>query len=338
MEFKKKNYLELKKMPLEEVRKYYMELRKYEYETDAPIKGLEIRKRTYLLIKYLLKLDKIFSLRTTKVIKDERINCNKQTIYATTHIGRYDIETSIERIGKQAWFIMGDPGETYCNIDGIILRINGVSWFEMGSDKDKKLDAHTVNVRQTKILSSGSNELCFPEAAWNLDPVLPVGEINPGVIKRAIITKANIVPIGIEQYRGKILKHYYINIGKNIDTSKYTIDDVDYLTKYLKEEMIRLKWEIWETYGKTKRKDLKAYDTEYQEFINSIMCDTENGYTIEEIERTKYKNPNKEKVPTSDEVFKHLGEITPNKNNYFLFKNMTEESRKRQAKVLKKEL
>lgn len=314
MEFEYKKLLELKKMKQEELNAYYKELRKYECENNLPVKGIELRKKTYCIIRTILKIDKILNRRTVKVVGDQRTQTDRPKIYACTHIGRYDIESAIESIKESAWFIMGDPGETYLNLDGLVLRLNGVSWFDMND----KYDAHTVNVRQKKILLNGGNELCFPEAAWNLDPIYPVGEIHPGVAKRAIETGAVIIPVGIEQYRGKFLKHYYTNIGKNLDFKGATVKDIDDISEIIREEMMSLKWDIWEQFGKEKRKDLnKNWNELYEEFIDSIMCDTENGYTIEEINKTKYKS-DKELPQKPDEVFEFMNHLIPSKENAFL--------------------
>ena len=333
--FEYKSFFEQKKMNQEELNQYYKALRKYECETNAPIKGIQLRKKIYCLVKFALKMDKIFSGRTVKILSDKREKNNKPKIYACTHIGRYDIESAIEAIGEATWFIMGDPGETYTNFNGILLRLHGVSWFAMGDTEECKYDAHTVNVRQKKILTLGGNELSFPEAAWNIDPVLPVGEIHPGVVKRAIATGAEIVPVAIEQYRGKYLKHYYVNIGKNIDLSNTTLDDVPQLTEELRSTMAALKWDIWEQKGRRDRKNLPIdYQDGYEEFINSIMCDSENGYTIEEINRTIYKPKDKEKVVTAEEAFAHLYDLNINKNNAFLLRGL--EKKIENPKVLKK--
>lgn len=333
--FEYKSFFEQKKMNQEELNQYYRALRKYEYEIDAPIKGIQLRKKIYCLVNFVLKMDRLFSGRTMKILDDKRIKTEKPKIYACTHIGRYDIESAIEAIGEATWFIMGDPGKTYTNIDGVLLRLHGVSWFDMGETEEHKFDAHTVNVRQKKILSLGGNELSFPEAAWNIDPVLPVGEIHPGVVKRAIATGAEIIPVAIEQYRGKYLKHYYVNIGKNMDLTEATYDDVPRITEELRANMAALKWDIWETKGRIDRSQLpKDYNDGYDEFIDSIMCDTENGYTIEEINRTIYKPKNKEKIVTPEEAFAHLNDLNINKNNAFLLRGL--ETKTDSPKVLKK--
>ena len=283
--FEKKNFWEQRKMALFELNKYYREYRKYEMMQDLPVEGISLRKKIYFLIRFILFLDKLFSRRTVKIIGDQHILNDRPKMYLCTHIGRYDIESALSSIGESAWFIMGNPGKTYIDLNGLILRLNGVSWFDM-----LKLDAHTVNVRQTKILSQGGNELSFPEQAWHLDPVYPVGDINPAPIRRAIKTNADIVPVAIEQYRGQFLKRYYVNIGENMNIQGANVEDAAGIAREVRQKMMDLKWRIWEKKGQTKRALLdKDWLFAYADFINSIMYDTENGYTIEEIENTQYK-------------------------------------------------
>ena len=44
-EFEKKNLFELRKLTLEELKKYYVELRNYEYESSIPLKGIKLRQK-----------------------------------------------------------------------------------------------------------------------------------------------------------------------------------------------------------------------------------------------------------------------------------------------------
>lgn len=322
-DFEYKSLFAQRKMALAELQQYYRDLRKYECEENLPVKGIELRKKIYFLVKFFLKIDKLLQNRTVNIIADKRIKNNKSKIYACTHIGRFDIESAIEAINESAWFIMGDPGETYRNLDGLILRMYGISWFDMGNTPELRYDAHTVNERQIKILSSGGNEMCFPEAAWNIDPVLPVGEINPGIVKRAIKTGAEIIPIGIEQYRDGNKKNYYVNIGENIDLTGVNLSDSLNIAEDIRSIMASLKWDIWEQFGNQKQSEITDnWDVEYEKFIDSIMCDSENGYTIEEIEKTKYHRPDYKPVEKEEQVFEILANVELNEKNAFLAKNV----------------
>ena len=60
-EFSKKNYFERRKLSIEELVKYYCELRKYEYQQGTKLKGIELRKHLYCIVSLILKMDQIFS-------------------------------------------------------------------------------------------------------------------------------------------------------------------------------------------------------------------------------------------------------------------------------------
>lgn len=317
--FHYKNALAIKRATLEEIKKYYRELRKYECENNIPVKGIKIRQKLYFLIKFFLKLDRLISLRPLTIVGDKRTKTDKSKIYASTHVGRFDIESGLEAINEQAFLLMGDPGETYQNFEGIALRAAGVTWFDM----DDKYDAHTAGVRQKKILRAGGNEFCFPEAAWNLDPLKPVNDVHPGFVRRAIETKSVVIPLAIENYRRNKLNPYYVNIGKVYDLSNAELSDTQDIVHVISEEMATLRWEIWEKYGKNSRESLpKDWHEGYEQFIDSIMCDTENGYTVEEIEKTRYKDPLSKKEPSEEEVFSYLKNLPIKKETAFIAKDI----------------
>ena len=43
--FEKMNLIKMKKISLEELKKYYVELRNYEYESSIPLKGIKLRQK-----------------------------------------------------------------------------------------------------------------------------------------------------------------------------------------------------------------------------------------------------------------------------------------------------
>lgn len=306
MEFKKKNLYDIYfKMSLEEVIDYYQELRKYELQTNDKIKGIQIRKVTYKIVRLILLIDEILSKREVTIIGDDRniiydpiqdeteeskkrLNGNSR-VYSCTHIGRYDIETLIRGLNDSCSFVMADPGESYTNIDGLLLRLNGVTWFEMASS----IDRHAANVRQIKILSQGGNELVFPEAAYNLDPIDPVGKLHPGAFRRAIKTNSHVIPASLEQYEKNNKKNYILNIGKSISTNSMEDTEVDYLTQYIRNEMIELKKEIWKLYG-GRKPTLEEFEADplaienYKDRIDFIMRDVPSYYSINEIVKEYY--------------------------------------------------
>lgn len=310
--FQKKNLFDIYfRMSQEEVIAYYQELRKQLYLEGDSIKGIEIRRKLYKLVRLFLKIDAISKKRRVTILGDKRniiydyksglleekripfhgskIQRDKSRIYTCTHIGRYDIESAIYGVNDSSYFIMADPGESYQNIDGLLLRLNGVSWFEMAN----RFDAHTVNERQIKILQQGGNELNFGEAAYCLDPVNPVGKIHPGVIRRGIKTDSRIIPVSMEQYEENSIKNYVLNIGQSIQLTGADISEAETISSFVQNQMIDLKKEIWQVYGggkPTLEEFLNNPDSlqNYKEWVDFIMRDVPSYYTIDDIMREVY--------------------------------------------------
>lgn len=306
--FKKRSLFDIYfKMSLDEVIDYYQQLRKYELSCDDKVKGIQIRRTLYHIVKLFLLIDEILSKRKITIISDERkitynsildevveindkIPRDKSRVYSCTHIGRYDIESLIRGLNDSCNFIMADPGESYQNIDGLFLRMYGVTWFEM----DSSIDKHAANVRALKNLKQGGNELVFPEAAYNLEPVDIVGKLHPGVFRRAIASNSYVNPVSLEQYENKNVKNYVINIGKSIVTDAYPIEEASYLAEYVQKEMIRLKKDIWAIYGGNKP-SMDEFISDplslerYKERIDFIMRDVPPYYSIPDIVREFYE-------------------------------------------------
>lgn len=290
VKFQKYTKAELKQMSLEEVEEYYKQLRKYNHENDVPIKGIVRRKAFNKLLIPMLKLNRIKSKQKMTIINDSRMKTKKPKIYAVTHVGRYDIEMSMEAIKDSNYLLMGDPGEVYRNAEGKLLSAKGVVFVDTNDSEDKKIAEATC----TKILKKGGNILMFPEGAWNITENEVVMKLYNGAVRMAKETDAEIIPVAIEWYG----EHYFINIGKNIDVSNQKEIENRKLSDDLRGIMGCLRWNIWEKQGITERSTIP--DTYAEEYINTIMADTENGYTIEEIERTRYKDKD---VTSPEEVF-----------------------------------
>lgn len=106
----------------------------------------------------------------------------------------------------------------------------------------------------------------------------------------------DIIPISMDNqnrvYRG--------NIGKNIDPKDFS--NYKDLTKYVRDMMGLLRLCIIQSYGVYKRSELNEIE---EDFVNEIMNETENGYTVEVIEKSRYKS----EVPSTDEVFEPIRKI-----------------------------
>lgn len=312
-DFKKKSLLDIYfKMTLEEVVEYYQQLRKYELENDSEVKGIQIRKAMYQIVKIILMLDELSKKRRVIIHDDKRniihdylnneeierrkklfrskIQKDKTRIYSCTHMGRFDIESAIRGVNDSCSFVMADPGVSYQNADGILLRLNGVTWFDL----DNRTDRHAANVRQLKVLNNGGNELVFPEAAYNLEPVEIVGKLHPGVVRRAIKTDSYVIPVSIEQYQNLKTKDYILNIGKSVDVHDTQLEESEQIAEYVRQQMIELKKEIWKIYGGEKPTEEEFKNDplsleKYKEKIDFIMRDVPSYYTIEQIARDYYQ-------------------------------------------------
>lgn len=322
-EFHKKNLFQRMLLEQTELENYYRELRKYEFFNSDPKKGIEIRKKINKIVVLMFKISTFLSGQTMEIMKDERIRSNKPKIYAVTHIGRYDIETSVKAIKENCYFVWGDPGELYKSPEKILTNMLGTIFV----DTDNKEDRHLALETMCKLLNSGANIQIYPEGAWNLQKNEPVMKLYSGAVVAAIKTGAEIVPVAIEQYD----KRYVVNIGKNINIYNHPIEDAKELTLELRDIMCTLKWEIWEKEGIYKRKDIP--NNWYEDFVNDIMKDSDIGYTEEVIERTRYKDKN---ITTFEDAFDFIRNIHVNKKNIFLFENQESFQRESISKVLKK--
>ena len=59
VEFKKLSLLEKRKLAIEDLIKYYSELRKYEYDNGYELKHIELRKKIHFLVSIILEIDQI---------------------------------------------------------------------------------------------------------------------------------------------------------------------------------------------------------------------------------------------------------------------------------------
>lgn len=312
--FEKKSIIEKLLMEQKELEAYYRELRYYQYINGNNVKSVEIRKRINKLVVSLLKIKRKLAKQELTIVSDERQMSDKPKIYACSHIGRYDIEMSIEAINDASFLLMGDPGEVYRSVDGLFLNANGVIF----TDTDFKEDRHIAKETCIKTLQEGGNVLMFPEGAWNITENEVIMKLYTGVIEMAKRGNAEIIPVAIEQYEtSNSGKHYFVNIGRNIDGSKIDLANKREEADDLRGVISGLRWDIWESQGITKRKDL---DENYSKiYLDSIMAESENGYTVEEINRTRYIDKN---ITTPEEVYKFQNVLVPSKNNAFLLKSL----------------
>jgi len=310
--FNYKNFFELRRLSLDELNSYYRALRSYEFDNNKPLESSIIKKRIHFLTMLILKIDRLTTGRKLVIFDDKRNIKNGQgKVYAASHVGRYDIESAFEAINEQLYFVMGDPEETYRNFEGLFLdnfqgRIGmdtGYNIYEIFKKhkrgetltaeelklyEEYKKDRHICEVTCTKRIQNKDNILIYPEAAWNITPRL-TQTLFPGAARIAINGKGIINPVGII----KDGKKYIVNIGSELDVSGAELSDVKDITKLLKELLNSLKGEIiYSDMSKiVSRASLGTPEENEKEFIEEIMRETSNGYTIDVIEKTRYEDP-----------------------------------------------
>lgn len=311
-DFNYKKLKELKQLSLDELSSYYRQLRSFEYDNNKPLESSKLKKKIYFLTSLILKIDRITSGRKLIIFDDKRSkNSSKGKVYASTHVGRYDIESAMEAINEQLYFVMGDPEKTYINFEGFFLdNIQGRICLDTGyqiSDifkkkrnkeeltlKEQELydeykkDRHICEDICTKRILNKDNILIFPEGAWNTTPRI-VQPIFDGTARIAINGDGLIVPLGIVRNN----KKYIVNIGKEMNIEGATISDTTDVTKELRENMCSLVGEIIFNEDKTYSRASMGTPKENElEFINDIMKESENGYTLDVIKNTRYYDKN----------------------------------------------
>lgn len=312
-DFKPVSEFAISRMSNEEMIDYYRDLREYIYLKGEKVKGIKLRQTIKPIIVKFLKLQRLFTGKKLEILGDESIKeDNRPTIYAISHIGRYDLEIVCEAIKEQAHILCGDPETMYRNLDGFMAQLNGAVYV----DTDSKSDRHVAKETAIKVLEQGGNILIYPEGIWNLEPARPILPLYPGVIEMAYRTNASIVPVGIEQYDDKFI----VNIGKNfevsdyIDSDNYTKEQENEARDALRDAMASLKWKIWETAGECSREDFP--ESYYDDFVNQRL----NEWPVYD-RSTLEKRTFKEKGVTSqNEVYQFTKKLIPKKENAFLFR------------------
>ena len=306
-------------MPLPELRAYYRGKRKCEFDENRPM-GLQIkfRKRTRPLILGLLSF--YFKFLNIEFVKmgEPCVEDDGPYIYACTHNYRLDFEVCFMAIRKSCWLFMGDPNETYKNFDGFLLWLNGVILMDTDYREDCRIGKETA----IRLLQQGGSLLIYPEGAWNLSENLPVQKLYEGTAEMALRTGAKIIPMAMEQYG----KRYVINTGKSLDPKEYDgylkpskstslKEGKRNLTDDLRDALAALRWDIWEKEPVMQRKKLPEDSSE--RLHREIMEQSENGYTEEEIERTRFHDRDENAMKEAESC---LDRLIPNSENAFLLR------------------
>lgn len=299
-----KNYIMLEQRELE------LYLRRYRVEKYAEIHKTKIpwwrAPIHYFLVGVLIVL-RLFAKRQVKVISDKRIPTDKPVLYACTHIGAHDVEATFEAIKTPCYLFMADAREIYRTLDGMMLYLNGVIFFDTEDKEDKRV----AKARALSLLKAGGRLLIYPEGAWNITENEIVMPLYAGTAEMAILTGAEIVPMAIERYG----ERYMAAIGKNLSAEGLKVEDKYELTNQLRDVLADLKWLIWENEGIQPRQELPENYSEW--FLNDVMHCEAATYTLEDVLATRFRTKEMKEL---EEVRHHLDKVVPRKENVFLWR------------------
>ncbi len=230
----------------------------------------------------------------------EIVDEDQQFIIASNHSNMHDVPVILSLFNKHFFVLAGN--EPRGDINGIAFSANGVVWVKRGN----KASALLAKKRVESLLSYGESLLIFPEATWNLTKAEPMLPLHWGVIDFSRYAKIPVVPVVLEYTKNN---ECFYSIGKPMHL--YNIEDKIDATNMLRDAMSSMRWEIWEELNQTKRKSITEYD--YFEY---------SKYRLDEYPKLDfdYEKTTILKLHDSyEEVFVHLNDIKPTKQNAFLF-------------------
>lgn len=291
-------------MSVPELESYYCALRKYRFEKGEKLGHFRMRRMVQPLLLWILMLER-FSKKHTLTVTGKRSAYAKNVIYASTHIGGDDVQRVFEAIRQHAHLLLGDPKDLYKDAAGLMLFLNGCISVETNNKEDRRIAYH----RAVELLNAGESLLIYPEGAWNIIENVPVMELYRGTASMALETNTDIVPLAIEQNGND----FFVNIGEPISPQGFSSDTE--LTRELRDALATLKWATWERIGMVSRRSLGA---NYRKvFADEIAARCELGYTIDDVERTRYHTKAEQEHKTA---FAHLDRLIPSKENAFLWR------------------
>lgn len=342
-------------MPQKELEAYYRAARAEDYRLGKDVRGISWRRRCHPLVMALIRCSGFLAGQRLTVIGDRRGEVSGPAVYACTHVGRYDIEMALQIIGRQCWFFMGDPGKVYKNLDGLVLWMNGTIFTDTAYKEDRLIGKEACvrtleqggsvliypegawNITENMVvqpLFTGAAEMALRTGAkivpiaieqYGKQYYANVGEAIDPLVYRETVCRTEAADgwklcqrKGEQPDRQKLYRTMEQEQGQKMEERSGGRmpgrEEKQALTDHLRDVLCTLKWEIWEQTAPEARSSLPENAAE--EYLESIMCQTENGYTVEEIIRTRF-HP-KEAGPA--EAFAFLQKLRPCRENAFLLR------------------
>lgn len=256
---------------------------------------------------FVFKLNLMVNGLKARILEDHRTEITEPTVFAVTHISKFDIEIIGGMMKEHMYLLTGDYERIQGTANEALLALNGVFYVNEDDVKDRKL----VKEKMIAHLLAGGNIMYFPEGTWNLTDNLPVMKCFWGIIEVALRGNANIVPIAIERYG----KRFDIIIGEQFDLSKYddTCEGKTAAITCLRDTLATLKWKIWERRPVAHRECIDK--KEWQKLVQDWLSEWPH-YDIRCNMNMRYKPRN---TVDKQAVFNHLSEIEVNASNAFLW-------------------
>lgn len=246
---------------------------------------------------------------------------DKPIIFVLSHVGKNDQVVFNEAIKKHYTILSGDYENLHNNIEGLVTRKNGVIFFDMNSQTERK---EVVNKVADK-LKEGDNILCSMEGAWNISPNKIVTKLFPGMVVAAQKADAIIIPVAIERFSSSL---YSINVSneffypseyfKNTVFNKTT---ANIYAEEIRQNLADLKFATYyskKIYDKilARRSLIGDYDTYNENFKKEIL--EEWNFDEDDIQRKKF-------CDVSDPNYAYEYVITYFENKYNLMEMLSSE-------------
>lgn len=305
-----------------------------EVEKTLSKKGIKVRKFFAPVLRlafsfttnYKLKVDSREKLRPTK----------KGRIFVVNHRQADDMVLSAKVVAKSGYFVFGNK------VLALDSMANGYGLWAYGMillDRDNDENRNACYDKMKYVIEHGGNVIIFPEGYWNLDDDgladknhladghnsenWLIQDINLGAIRLAKETSCEIVPT-VLHYDEIGKKKCYAKRGAPITVAQ---DDDIFEKKYqVLESMTTMYWDLMAKYSNYSRKELEKDGITLKEQWKLLKkqliaaCDIDKvGYKLDlQNEKLIGKAKVVNGITTNEEVFKHLDDLVPSKNNAFL--------------------
>lgn len=183
---------------------------------------------------------------------EENIPKDSNALFLVNHSNSHDIFTAYEVLSclQRRGSVMV---ATDC-LNPITTEIFNISNATLLDRRKKEEKQHSIFEMSKKILS-GVDGVIFGESTWNLHPILPMHNIRKGTSTISAITQVPIIPTifeyieedGFMKKEGQLYKKCLIRFGEPIMIGY----DKDLLiqTNQIRDEMIRIRRQIWHDYS-----------------------------------------------------------------------------------------